>query len=59
MQDGVSTEAVIDTAKHTVTSGRVLQMIVERRIEVLLGTLIAYQIGMLDQLVAAGQQCIA
>jgi hypothetical protein len=33
--------------------------IVERRIEYLVGTLIAYQIGLLDQLVATGHQCIA
>lgn len=59
MQDGVATDAAVDAAQKAVTSGRILQMIVERRIEVLLGTLIAYQIGMLDQLVAAGQQCIA
>lgn len=52
-------EAVADVSKKAITSGRVLQMIVERRIEVLLGTLIAYQIGALDQLVTAGQQCIA
>jgi hypothetical protein len=32
---------------------------VERRIEYLLGTLIAYQLGLLDNLVAAGSQCIA
>lgn len=59
MNDGVATEAAVDAAQKAVTSGRVLQMIVERRIEVLLGTLIAYQIGVLDQLVSAGQQCIA
>jgi hypothetical protein len=52
-------EVITENAGKAVTSGRVLQMIVERRIEVLLGTLIAYQIGMLDQLVSAGQQCIA
>lgn len=33
--------------------------IVERRIEYLLGTLIAYQLGLLDQLLSAGQSCIA
>lgn len=59
MQDGVATDAAVDVAQKAVTSGRILHMIVERRIEVLLGTLIAYQIGMLDQLVATGQQCIA
>jgi hypothetical protein len=59
MQDGVATDAAVDAAQKAVTSTRVLQMIVERRIEVLLGTLIAYQIGALDQLVAAGSQCIA
>jgi hypothetical protein len=59
MQDGVATDAAVDAAQKAVTSGRILQMIVERRIEVLLGTLIAYQIGMLDQLVSAGQTCLA
>ena len=59
MNDGVATTEAVDAAGKAVTSGRVLQMIVERRIEVLLGTLIAYQIGMLDQLVATGSQCIA
>jgi hypothetical protein len=59
MQDGVATDAAVDVAQKAVTSGRVLQMIVERRIEVLLGTLIAYQVGLLDQVVSAGQSCIA
>lgn len=49
------TEAVM----KTVNSARLLQAIVERRIEVLLGTLIAYQFGLLDTLVTAGSQCIA
>jgi len=43
-------EAVIDTNK----SLALFEQIVERRIEVLLGTLIAYQMGLLDKLVTYG-----
>jgi len=50
---------VTETAVKTVNSARLLQAIVERRIEVLLGTLIAYQFGLLDTLVATGGQCLA
>lgn len=37
----------------------VLSHIAERRIEYLLGSLIAYQLGLLDQFVTYGSQCIA
>lgn len=33
--------------------------IAERRIEYLLGSLIAYQLGLLDQFVTYGSQCLA
>jgi hypothetical protein len=49
------TEAVMKTMSTTNLIGH----IVERRIEYLLGTLIAYQLGLLDNLVAAGTACIA
>jgi len=59
MNDGAATSEAVETAIKTVNSARLLAMIVERRIEVLLGTLIAYQFGLLDTVVSAGQQCIA
>lgn len=59
MNDGVATAEAVDTAKKAVTSANVLGHIVERRIEYLLGTLIAYQLGLLDNLVTYGSQCIA
>jgi hypothetical protein len=59
MNDGVATSEAIDAAKTTISTSSLIAHIVERRIEYLVGTLIAYQIGLLDQLVATGQQCIA
>ena len=59
MNDGVSTEAAVDIGKKAISTSSLVAHIVERRIEYLVGTLIAYQIGILDQLVATGQQCIA
>lgn len=59
MQDGVATEAAVDTAKKAINSMTLMQHIVERRIEVLLGTLIAYQLGLLDTMVSTGQACFA
>jgi hypothetical protein len=52
-------EAVMDAGKKTMSTASLIGHIVERRIEYLLGTLIAYQLGLLDNLVAAGIQCIA
>ena len=43
-------ETVVDTAK----GASIVAHIVERRIEYLLGSLIAYQFGLLDQLVTYG-----
>jgi flavin-binding protein dodecin len=59
VNDGVAVDAAVDTAKTTINTMTLMQHIVERRIEVLLGTLIAYQVGLLDSLVSAGQSCIA
>lgn len=59
MNDGVATETAVTTAQKAISTSSLIAHIVERRIEYLVGTLIAYQIGVLDQLVAAGHQCIA
>jgi hypothetical protein len=59
VNDGVSTEAAVDVGKKVMSTSSLIAHIVERRIEYLVGTLIAYQIGLLDQLVATGHQCIA
>jgi hypothetical protein len=59
MNDGVATEAAVDLGKKAISTSSLIAHIVERRIEYLVGTLIAYQIGLLDQLVATGHQCIA
>ena len=50
---------VIDASKTAMSTSSLIAHIVERRIEYLLGSLIAYQLGLLDSLVAAGQTCIA
>jgi hypothetical protein len=59
MQDGIATDAAMDLSKKAISTSSLIAHIVERRIEYLVGTLIAYQIGLLDQLVATGHQCIA
>lgn len=50
---------VADVSKKVISTTSLVTHIVERRIEYLLGTLVAYQLGLLDQLVSAGHQCIA
>lgn len=50
---------VAEVGKTAISTSSLIAHIVERRIEYLVGTLIAYQIGLLDQLVATGHQCIA
>ena len=50
-----ATEAVIKAN----SAANVLMHIAERRIEYLLGTLIAYQLGLLDKVVTYGSSCIA
>jgi hypothetical protein len=59
MNDGVAKEAAVDLGKKAISTSSLVAHIVERRIEVLLGTLIAYQFGLLDSLVATGSQCLA
>jgi len=49
----------IEVAQTAMTTTSLVKHIVERRIEYLLGSLIAYQFGLLDSLVTAGTQCIA
>jgi hypothetical protein len=53
------TAEVIDASKTAMSTSSLIAHIVERRIEYLVGTLIAYQMGLLDTLVTHGQQCIA
>lgn len=48
-----------EAAGKVMSTSSLIAHIVERRIEYLVGTLIAYQIGLLDKLVATGSQCIA
>lgn len=59
MQDGVAADAAVDLSKKVISTSSLITHIVERRIEYLLGTLVAYQLGLLDQVVSAGQSCIA
>lgn len=59
MNDGIATAEAVDTAQKAISTSSLIGHIVERRIEYLIGTLIAYQIGLLDNVVAAGTQCIA
>lgn len=46
-------------ATKTMSTASLISHIVERRVEYLVGTLIAYQMGILDTLVSTGSQCIA
>jgi hypothetical protein len=48
-----------ELASKAISTSNLITHIVERRIEYLLGSLIAYQLGLLDSLVTAGQTCIA
>ncbi len=50
---------VADTAIKGSQMANIWGHIAERRIEYLLGSLIAYQLGLLDQFVTYGSQCIA
>lgn len=59
MNDSVAVEAAVDGAKTAMSTTSLIAHIVERRLEYLIGTLIAYQMGLLDTLVTHGQQCIA
>jgi hypothetical protein len=50
----VAADAVTETAVKAGQGASVLAHIVERRLEYLIGTLIAHQLGLLDQLVTYG-----
>jgi len=52
--DTATAEAVVETVAKASQSASVLAHIVERRLEYLIGTLIAHQLGLLDQLVTYG-----
>lgn len=54
MNDGIATSEAVDAAKKTISTSSLIAHIAERRIEYLIGTLIAYQIGLLDKLVTYG-----
>ena len=58
MKDQVIQPERMDAAMKTVSSAKLIGHIVERRIEYLLGTLIAYQLGLLDTLVSNASQCL-
>jgi hypothetical protein len=49
-----TTAAAVETAADTAKGASLIAHIVERRLEYLIGTLIAHQIGLLDQLVTYG-----
>ncbi len=49
---------VTDVAMKTVSTTNLIGHIIERRLEYLIGTLLAYQMGLLDALVAGAGQCI-
>ena len=49
-----TTAVAVETAADTAKGASIIAHIVERRIEYLLGSLIAYQLGLLDQLVTYG-----
>jgi hypothetical protein len=47
-----------DVAMKTMSSANLIGHIIERRLEYLIGTLLAYQMGLLDALVTGAGQCI-
>jgi hypothetical protein len=59
MNDGVAAAEAVDIGKKAISTSSLIAHIVERRVEYLIGSLLAYQMGLLDQLVSAGSQCIA
>jgi len=52
--DTATAEAVVESVAKASQGASVLAHIVERRLEYLVGTLIAHQLGLLDQLVTYG-----
>ena len=59
MNDGVAASEAVDLGKKAISTSSLIAHIVERRIEYLIGSLIAYQMGLLDTVLEHGQQCIA
>lgn len=51
-------DAAKDVAMKTMSTTNLIGHIIERRLEYLIGTLIAYQMGLLDALVTGAGQCI-
>lgn len=49
---------VTDVAMKTMSTTNLIGHIIERRLEYLIGTLLAYQMGLLDALVAGAGQCL-
>ena len=56
---GPDTAEVIDASKTAISTSSLITHIIERRLEYLIGTLLAYQMGLLDTLVSQGSQCLA
>ena len=50
----ISDTTVVEAAADTAKGASLIAHIVERRIEYLIGTLIAHQLGLLDQLITYG-----
>lgn len=48
-----------ELAKTAMSTSSLIAHIVERRVEYLIGSLIAYQMGLLDTLISQGSQCLA
>lgn len=59
METGPVNEETVAAASKAMSTSSLIAHIVERRVEYLIGSLIAYQMGLLDTLVTHGQQCIA
>ena len=59
MNDGVAASEAVDLGKKAISTSSLIAYIVERRLEYLIGSLIAYQMGLLDTVLEHGQQCIA
>jgi hypothetical protein len=51
-------ETVIEAGQKTMSTASLIGHIIERRLEYLIGTLLAYQMGLLDALVTGAGQCI-
>ena len=56
---GPDTAEVIDASKTAISTSSLITHVIERRLEYLIGTLLAYQMGLLDTLISQGSQCLA